>query len=242
MKTLNIRNPLLLFSVIALVCVGLWLLTPPMIRWSLPANKSGLEFQSQFGDQFTAIEALFSALAFAGVVTALLLQIGQQREQEAQFRQQLDADRRLLLDELQHERNLAIERDARKAAVDLFSEWHSPLSYQHRNKVGAALWNRNGAAFFNYSTIQNDRDLYDSIGYLANFFFKCALLADGAPSRPGLADPVLVKCLLAAPAREWHKHVFANIAEATTKGAHEAFDNALQGICAWLNIPVPKRP
>jgi hypothetical protein len=52
-----------------------------------------LDQRGQFGDLFGSINALFSGLAFAGVVVALILQNEELRRQAAQIQSQLDLTR-----------------------------------------------------------------------------------------------------------------------------------------------------
>jgi hypothetical protein len=82
----------------------LWVITPFVIKGLYPS----LADRGQFGDLFGAINALFSGLAFAGVIIAILLQ---RRELELQ-RQELAATRAEL------SRAATAQEETRKAATD----------------------------------------------------------------------------------------------------------------------------
>jgi len=69
---------------------------------------SGLDRQGQFGDMFGALTALFSGLAFVGMITAVVLQtkeLGFQREELALTRQELVGSRNAQEDIAKHQRN-----------------------------------------------------------------------------------------------------------------------------------------
>jgi len=68
--------------------VGLWLLTPIVVTYFYPA----MDQSGQFGDLFGTINALYSGLAFAGIIAAILLQrqeLQLQREELVSTRQEL---------------------------------------------------------------------------------------------------------------------------------------------------------
>jgi Putative phage abortive infection protein len=89
MKWLKENKSLLLFILVAASVCSLWLYT----KISLEALEHG--DRGTFGDMFGSVNALFSGLAFAGVIYAILLQreeLGLQREElvktRAEFQQQ----------------------------------------------------------------------------------------------------------------------------------------------------------
>jgi len=75
---------LLLFPGIVLAWAGAW--------WLISSQISGWQTRGQFGDMFGAVNALFSGLAFAGVIIALVFQrreLELQRKELALTRQEL---------------------------------------------------------------------------------------------------------------------------------------------------------
>jgi hypothetical protein len=77
MPDISLKSILLMLACV----VGLWVLTPVVFYW-LPLDMAS---RGQAGDLFGSINALFSGLAFAGVVFAILLQ----RQELALQRQEL---------------------------------------------------------------------------------------------------------------------------------------------------------
>ena len=74
-----------MLGIIAAVIVGLWLKVPQCLGEGLkPAEEKGT-----FGDSFGSVNALFTGLAFAGLVFSILLQQRQIRLQRADFLSQL---------------------------------------------------------------------------------------------------------------------------------------------------------
>lgn len=69
------------------VVVTVWLALPAF----LAKNLATLSERGAFGDSFGSVNALFTGLAFAGVVFTILLQIRELRLQRADFLQQLEA-------------------------------------------------------------------------------------------------------------------------------------------------------
>ena len=74
-------NPWVIVMVVLFVC-GLWAFSGYMLSFWLPH----LPDRGQFGDAFGAINALFSGLALAGVVIALLMQRAELRLQREELR------------------------------------------------------------------------------------------------------------------------------------------------------------
>jgi len=106
------------FRPTALIVVGMWLLA-----WIAPLYFEPLpERRGQFGDMFGSINALFSGLALAGVVCALLVQSREIREQKrdqqiTQATLQKQADALLLAARIQALTNF-IERDEPQLIVN----------------------------------------------------------------------------------------------------------------------------
>lgn len=84
--------PLILLSV---GVVGLFALS----WWWLATTINNPEKQGQFGDQFGAVNALFSGLAFAGLIFTIILQkkeLALQREELTQTREELKGQKEQL--------------------------------------------------------------------------------------------------------------------------------------------------
>lgn len=95
----------------------------------------------EFGDMFGGVNALFSGLAFVGVIYAILLQrielqmqrMEMKRSIEAQEASQLALEQRLDLEE-----SLARKR----TSIDLYDEWHSSQMHESRIVVDRFLEKR----------------------------------------------------------------------------------------------------
>lgn len=74
-----------MLAIIAAVVVALWLKVPQHLGEGLTEAKD----QGAFGDSFGSVNALFTGLAFAGLVFSILLQQRQIRLQRADFLSQL---------------------------------------------------------------------------------------------------------------------------------------------------------
>ena len=82
-------------AVLAGVIVGLWLLTPFLVQVFFDK----LDERGQFGDLFGSVNALFSGLAFAGLIFAILLQrqeLALQRQELILQREEMKASRKQL--------------------------------------------------------------------------------------------------------------------------------------------------
>lgn len=94
--------PLILLSagVVVLFCINWWWLT----------TFDNPEKQGQFGDQFGAVNALFSGLAFAGLIFTIILQkkeLALQREELSQTREELNGQKKQMEEQ---NRTLRIQR------------------------------------------------------------------------------------------------------------------------------------
>jgi hypothetical protein len=84
----DIRTLVVLMLVVVVICIGFGLAVVTLLdTW---------EHRAQFGDMFGALSALFSALAFAGVVYAILLQ----REEMRNSREAFAAEQRLISEQV----------------------------------------------------------------------------------------------------------------------------------------------
>lgn len=75
------NGPLIIGLIFVVVVVGIWAFGFSYARWrseSVPAGvhsiEKSIERSGQYGDSFGAVNALFSGLAFVGVIVAILLQ------------------------------------------------------------------------------------------------------------------------------------------------------------------------
>lgn len=96
-------SPLIFLSV---GVVGLFALS----WWWLASTINNPERQGQFGDQFGAVNALFSGLAFAGLIFTIILQkkeLALQREELADTRQELSGQKQQMM---QQNKTLKIQR------------------------------------------------------------------------------------------------------------------------------------
>jgi len=89
-KKSNFDWKLFLFLVLAVIVIQ------TCYYFFVQTNIIGLDKQGQFGDMFGALTALFSGFAFAGMITAIVLQtkeLGYQREELALTRKELIGSR-----------------------------------------------------------------------------------------------------------------------------------------------------
>lgn len=90
--------------------VALWLLVPTLGWFFIPAPNGDWSTRGQFGDLFGSVNALFSGLAFTGLIWALKLQrdqldlqrteLGLQRKELALQRQEMAASRQELANQV----------------------------------------------------------------------------------------------------------------------------------------------
>ncbi len=92
MKTRQLEK---LFPILIVTAVVIWIAAAVTVYYCLPT----WEIRAQFGEMFGAVSALFSALAFAGIIYAVILQrqdLSMQREQMEDSRKQQAAQNRLI--------------------------------------------------------------------------------------------------------------------------------------------------
>ena len=107
---MNIRPVLILVTIVVL-----WAVSAALIAWTTPE----WEVRGQIGDMFGAVNALFSGLALAGVVYAILLQ-----------REDLELQRR----------ELQLNRDELRRSADAQTRAHEALTEQvHLQMVAARV-------------------------------------------------------------------------------------------------------
>jgi hypothetical protein len=73
-------DPIRLGKIYGGIAIAVWIATPFLVKWQYPL----IGERGQFGDLFGSINALFSGLAFVGVIVAILLQkqeLGLQRRE-----------------------------------------------------------------------------------------------------------------------------------------------------------------
>jgi len=93
------------------IVITLWLLSWPAITGYLGKNP---DTAGTFGDMFGAVNALFSGLAFAGIILAVLMQQEElkiQRKEVTQSRQAQETQGKALLIAAQLEANIALLQD-----------------------------------------------------------------------------------------------------------------------------------
>src|SRR5687768_14058386 len=83
------KAPYIIFGMVVVLWISCWILASSLINVNSSATNSW-SMRGQFGDMFGAVNALFSGLAFAGIIYTILLQ---REELEAQ-RKELRATRR----------------------------------------------------------------------------------------------------------------------------------------------------
>lgn len=127
--------PWLLVTLVALLWLGNWYLLSMYI-------KDG-QSRGQFGDQFGSVNALFSGLAFAGLISAIILQkreLTLQREQLELQRDEMRESRLQLAEQarIQDEsRKVAIARlkiEALKAEISAIEMESLTKNYAHRDE------------------------------------------------------------------------------------------------------------
>jgi hypothetical protein len=113
----------------ALLILGLWFATPSLVAWLAGPGDTQLEGRGQYGDAYGFANALFSGLAFVGVVIAILLQsnelefqieelsssVAAQRDQADALNKQLEQNRSVF--EQQRE---AVRRER---SIRLYEQW-----------------------------------------------------------------------------------------------------------------------
>ncbi|MBX2914094.1 MAG: hypothetical protein KF856_02360 [Cyclobacteriaceae bacterium] len=81
-------TPLIVFGVV----IGFWALSWFLVVWLIKPDENQVwAVRGQFGDMFGAINALFSGLAFAGVILTILLQREELRAQKEELRLNTEA-------------------------------------------------------------------------------------------------------------------------------------------------------
>lgn len=112
----------------------------------LPNDAAAVDLRSQFGNMFGALNALFSAFAFSGLIYAILLQrddLALQREDLAATREELAGQRRQL--ELQNE-GIATNRfyDGLYRLVSLHADIVRNVRYVNQARAGGPVVGRQG--------------------------------------------------------------------------------------------------
>lgn len=77
---------------VGIAVLGLWLGS----SWAVTATISSWEVRGQFGDMFGAINSLFSGLAFAGIIVAILIQRAELQLQREELRLAREEQQRLV--------------------------------------------------------------------------------------------------------------------------------------------------
>lgn len=77
---------------VGIAVLGLWLGS----SWAVTATISSWEVRGQFGDMFGALNSLFSGLAFAGIVVAILIQRAELQLQREELRLAREEQQRMV--------------------------------------------------------------------------------------------------------------------------------------------------
>lgn len=132
--------------VLSSIVLGLWLagLVLPLILFCKP------EHRGQFGDQFGAVNALFSGLAFAAIFGSLYAQQEESSRQEKRFTSQLAADKantakQLDLEALTSYANLTLalflnnekKASAFQTSSKEYADWMGKAEIRHKEMVKA---------------------------------------------------------------------------------------------------------
>lgn len=165
--------------------------------------KGDIETIGAFGDSFGALNALFSGLAFLGVILALILQkqeLQAQREEIRNSREAQQQSAQALVDTLAFQKDLIKKR----LSLDLFDEWHAPEMHMSRIKVGEWIQrhHQSEVPLPTLSTIDRSADEdRQHVFRIVHFFEKWALLQAAED-----IDFVVMRRLLGEYAVWWKEH------------------------------------
>lgn len=164
------RDPIKLGLIFGGLVTVLWVATPFLTRWQY----SDPAMRGQFGDLFGSINALFSGLAFVGVIVAILLQkqeLGLQRQELRDTRQEMQYSREEMKrtadaqEAAKEALNKTIWAQSWKVAHDLLEDpqvigcRNNILANRERLESGRGLW---GGQFT--GTVNAVGRSYDAVG------------------------------------------------------------------------------
>lgn len=92
------KKLLLLLCAVCLVWAGGWYLMALLVKPTEGVTESVAQLRGLFGDQFGAVNALFSGLAFAGIIFSIVLQNRELKQTKSSLREQTKATNRQRFD------------------------------------------------------------------------------------------------------------------------------------------------
>lgn len=203
MKTLIVTA---ILSVILIVLF--WCATPNLMRSAVKNDAAELGSRGVYGDQYGGLNALFTGLAFAGALTAILLQLIEMRQSEARGRKSAQA----------------------MNTLNLFNEWNDSSLREDRLKAEDWLKRDGNKELFNIDRMKGaDQALFSAAVDIWTFFFKCAVYVATEQ-----ADNVLLKTVIGSEATWWFNKLLKPIRDSTSDGDNENFDLAYDQIKNWL--------
>ena len=192
-KELLRSHPVRTFLLIAVCASTCWLLLGIAVQWffdhALPTYISGnIAARGQFGDMFGAVNALFSALALAGVVTAIW-------HQRDELLSQIGADREL---------------ERQRQSISLLERWHSDEMHECRIQVDRFCKAKEASPTIDWASMyqgtapekENCRQLFR----IVHFFEVWGRLAEAE-----VADKVLAQQFLGSHAKEWNLRLISKL-------------------------------
>lgn len=187
------RHPLWAFVFLALVTIAIWLLVSVAAQWTfdhaLPRYVTeNLDHRGQFGDMFGAVNALFSALALAGVVTAIW-------HQRDDLVAQIKADQRL---------------ERQRQSILLFERWNSDEFYKCRILVRKICEAKKDATHIDTDEMSKNGSSQqansEEIFRILHFFELWGRLVEAS-----VADEDLVRKFLGSHARNWNERLISKL-------------------------------
>lgn len=128
------RHPWLVFFGISIAVIGAWL---TYHTWGIFTLSSDLVARGQFGDSYGALNTLFSGLAFAALITAVMLQTKELALQRKELQDTREELRRTA--NAQERMESALSRQAELQAITVaLSGATARLQFYGRNSIGAS--------------------------------------------------------------------------------------------------------
>lgn len=188
------RHPLIAFAALAMAAILIWILFSVAAQWAfdhaLPRYVTeDVTRRGQFGDMFGAVNALFSALALAGVVTAIW-------HQRDELVAQIKADQQL---------------ERQRQSILLFERWNSDEFYECRTLVFKICEAKKGLTVIDtdqmYKNGSSERANTEAIFKVIHFFELWGRLVEA-----NVADKELSKKFLGSHARNWNQRLISRLA------------------------------
>lgn len=208
----QLKRVALLLGIVVFV---LWAFTPLATSWFAKTPESA----GETGDQFGSINALFSGLAFTGVVIAILLQREELQEQRRVLKLQQEDLARSVEAQQKSEEALRkrVELEAmlarKRFTLALYDEWHGDELHSSRIHVDRRLdaWRQGGDRVPSLSDVEGwgKGDTSRSIFKIIHFLEKWALLEEADQ-----IDGELLARLLGSYALWWEKELLVPSSQA----------------------------